>query len=79
MCCHRATKLAGARVSFTHRSVRHPAVLVIPLYLYQIRTNSRDFRAYVLTALSDLYAKFTLFLPIFGGTNDTHNYDFRDA
>jgi hypothetical protein len=30
-----------------YRSVRHPTVLVIPLYVYQIRTSSRDFRAYV--------------------------------
>jgi hypothetical protein len=37
-----------------YHSLRHPTVLVIPLYVYQIRTSSRDFRAYVLTVLSDL-------------------------
>jgi hypothetical protein len=37
-----------------------------------IRINSRDFRTYILAALSDLYANFTLFLLVFGANNDIY-------
>ena len=43
-----------------------------------MRINSRDFRAYVLAALSNLYTNFTFFLPNFSANDSIRNYDFLD-